>query len=166
MYTTGKSSIGKKVDVCLFGSMDNLASYAGASDKPAGGWSSSAAHAVEVFIRSHGTVNDSQWDDLESLSVEASKIAKGQGITKEEEYHRGKPWTRGFTLGHASESEWLAEIYSDVELTKSRWNFDDDEDVDRILIGAPLWVRTPRPQSVIRYQIERERLNQMGSLLD
>ena len=43
-------------------------------------------------------------------------------------------------------AEWFAEIYHDVELTKERWSFkpgvDMPEPVDRILIGAPLWVRS------------------------
>jgi len=69
--------------------------------------------------------------------------------------HEDKPWTRGFTLGHATESE-CAQIYSDVVLDKDRWTFDRDggtsPDVDRILIGAPLWVRTPGAHAVTRYR--------------
>jgi len=151
VHTSARSSTGARVEVCLFGSLDNMAGYAGASDKSGGGWVSSAAPAIYEFLTSRGTVNTSQWDDPESISVEALKIAQSQGITGDRD--NGKPWTRGFTLSHADDSEWFAEIYSDVMLDKSRWRL--DEDVDRILIGAPLWIRTPQPQAVTRYRVLR-----------
>lgn len=70
--------------------------------------------------------------------------------------HKNKPWTRGFTLGCADESEWFAQIFSDVVLDKDRWTFHSDggisPEVDRILIGAPLWVRTPGAHAVTRYR--------------
>lgn len=150
VHTSAQSSTGTPVEVCLFGSLENMAGYAGASDKTGSGWVSSAAPAIHEFLTSRGTVNTSQWDDPEALSVEALTIAQDQGIVGRREEHEGRPWTRGFTLGHADDSEWFAEIYSDVILDKSRWRL--DEDVDRILIGAPLWVRTPQPQAVTRYR--------------
>jgi hypothetical protein len=54
------------------------------------------------------------------------KIAKGKGMTGTWDEHEGKPLTRGFTLGHAVESEWFAQIYSDVALDKDRWTFHHD----------------------------------------
>lgn len=44
-------------------------------------------------------------------------------------------------------AKWFAEVYKHVELNKNRWHFrpgdtDVPEPVDRIVIGAPLWVRT------------------------
>lgn len=155
MHISTRSSTGVRVDVCLFGSLDNMADYAGASDKPPEGWTSSAAEAIELYIQSRGTVNNSQWDDPEALALEALKIATEQGMTGHWEEHDGKPWTRGFTLGRAKESEWFAEIYEDVVLDKTRWTFrpnDTGYGVDRILIGAPLWIRTPSLQAVTRYQ--------------
>jgi hypothetical protein len=71
-----------------------------------------------------------------------------QGTNRQWEENDGKPWTRGFTLGQARESEWCAEIYDDVVLDKSRLSFphwDPAYGVDRILIGAPQWVWTPKP---------------------
>ncbi len=155
MHTSVRSSTDARVDMCLFGSLENMADYVGASDKTPEGWTSSAARTIELYIRSHGMINDSQWDDPETLAIEALKIATQQGITGEWEEHEGKPWTRGFTLGHTEESEWFAEIYEDVELDKDRWTFcrgDAGYGVDRILIGAPLWIRTPSTQSVTRYR--------------
>lgn len=155
VHTSTQSSTGVRVEVCLFGSLDNMADYAAGSAPTLGGWVSSAAPAIESFLLSHGTVNNSQWDDLESLSVEALKIARYQGITHSLEEHAGKPWTRGFTLGHADDSVWYAQIYSDVELDKARWDWQIDEEVDRILIGAPLWFRSPLPQAITRYDFFR-----------
>jgi hypothetical protein len=147
-HTSVSSSNGCRVEVCIFGSVDNMDGYAGAYDRTTSGWVSSAAPAIFAFLESRGTSNRSQWDDPESIAVEALKIATEQGAAQDSE--DGKPWTRGFTLSHADGSEWFAEIYADVELDKSRWDL--DKAVDRIIIGAPLWIRTPGAQSVTRYQ--------------
>ncbi|PXY17577.1 hypothetical protein BAY60_34245 [Prauserella muralis] len=156
IYTNTRSSTGSRVDVCLFGSLENTADYIGGSDQPPPGWSSSAARTIALYIQSRGTINNSQWDDPESLAVEALKIATEQGVTGNWDEHENKPWTRGFTLGHTTESEWFAQIYSDVVLDKDRWTFPSDggisPDVERILIGAPLWVRTPGAHAVTRYR--------------
>ena len=161
MHTSSYSSTGVRVDVCLFGSLENTSDYVGGSDKPPEGWSSSAARTIAAYIKSRGTINNSQWDDPESLAIEALKIAAEQGVTGDWAEHEGKPWTRGFTLGHATESEWYAQIYSDVVLDKDRWDLDRDggisPDTDRILIGAPLWVRTPGEHAVTRYRDQRRR---------
>jgi hypothetical protein len=155
-HTSVSSSLGHRVEVCMFGSLDNMAGYVGANDQTTGGWVSSAAPAIVAFLESHGTINESQWDDPESISVEVLKIATVQGTTPRSE--GGKPWTRGFTLSHVDDSEWFADIYSDVVLDKSRWDL--DEPVDRIIIGAPLWIRTPGPQSVTRYHDGSNRTSQ------
>lgn len=43
-------------------------------------------------------------------------------------------------------AEWFAEVYHDAELNRERWHphigRDWPQPVDRIVIGAPLWVRT------------------------
>lgn len=154
------SSTGVRVDVCLFGSLENTADYVGGSDQPPAGWSSSAARTIALYIQSRGTVNNSQWDDPESLAVEALKIATEQGVTGTWDEHQNKPWTRGFTFGHATESEWYAQIYNDVVLDKDRWTFNRDggisPGVERILIGAPLWVRTPGAHAITRYRDLRQ----------
>lgn len=155
MHTTSHSSTGTRVEVCLFGSLKNAADYIGGSDKPPEGWSSSAAQTIARYIHSRGAINDSQWDDPESLAIEALKIAVEQGITETSAEHRGRPWTRGYTLSHARDSEWFAQVYSDVVLDKNRWTFrpsDIEYGVDRIIVGAPLWVRTPGVQAVTRYR--------------
>lgn len=82
--------------------------------------------------------------------MEAFKIATRQGTNTYYDEHPNQPWTRGFTFADASVAEWFAEVYSDVVLDKDRWDLDAD-DVDRILVGAPLWVRSPR-NAVRRYR--------------
>lgn len=149
IHTTMTSSTGVRVAVCLFGSLHNTADYLGARDKFEEGWSSSAAWEIEKFLRDQGG-EGAPTEDLEYLSTEALKICRHQGETGRHEEHAGKPHTRGFTLGHAEDSEWLAEIYSDVVLDKQRWLV--DWEVDRIVIGAPFWVRTPSPQAITRYR--------------
>ena len=148
-----QNSDGQQVDLVLFGSMENLPGrYFRPSDGPEDGWYSSAWYAIAELLESHGTKNTSQWDDPESLSVEALKIAVSQGFTGAEADYEGKPWTRGYTLGHTDGSEWFAQIYTDVVLTDGRWTLGGAlTGAKRILIGAPAWVRTTKRSSVTRY---------------
>jgi hypothetical protein len=149
IHFTTKSSEGTRVQVCLFGSIDNTPNYIKAAPSNKAGWTSSAWYAIEELLLSHGAGNTSQWDDDESIAVEAMQIALHQGKTGHTKDHKSKPWTRGFTIGGADDVEWFAVIYKDVELTKGRWRLDDD--VDRILVGAPLWIRTAQPQPITLY---------------
>ena len=137
------SSDGSRAIVCLFGSRENVAGFVGATDRQAEGWTSSAMWSVSDWLATRCQTNNSQWDDAESISVEAMKIATTQGINREFQANPDQPWTRGFTFADAADSEWFAEIYSDVILDRSRWA-ELDQPVDRILIGAPLWIRTAR----------------------
>ncbi len=148
-----KSSTGSRVEVCLFGSMDNTPTNISAAPSNEAGWTSSAWYAIEELLTSRGTKNTSQWDDDEQIAVKAMQIALHQGETGHTKSHKGKPWTRGFTIGGADDVEWFAVIYKDVELTQDRWHLDDD--VDRILVGAPLWIRTALPQPITLYHKAR-----------
>lgn len=130
-----------RVDLCLFGSMDNLAGFQQA-DALQAGWSSSAWYAIEELLASRGRKNTSQWDDEQSRSFEALKIALTQGSTGGAAPRAAQPRVRGFTLGHTGEAQWLAEIYTDVVLDPSRWHLDGVfEGTQRIMVGAPVWVR-------------------------
>lgn len=153
------SSRGQRVDLVLFGSMDNFPGrLLSPSDAPEDGWYSSAWHAIAELVESGGTRATSQWDDPESLSVEVLNLALHQGSTGTEEEHQGRPWTRGYTLGHADDSEWFAQIYTDVALTDGRWNLRGEmSDAQRILVGAPVWLRTASQASIVRYAEMRHR---------
>jgi hypothetical protein len=142
---------GQRVDLVLFGSLDNMEGWRPA-DGPGRGWYSSSWYAIAEMLEHRGL--GAADDDAEYFSVEALKIALGQGITGTVASHAGQPWTRGWTLGRDPEGEWFAEIYTDVTLTQTRWNFHDsdpEKGAERILVGAPLWVRTASPESVVRY---------------
>ncbi|WP_405791393.1 hypothetical protein OG753_35015 [Streptomyces sp. NBC_00029] len=141
---------GQRVDLCLFGSKDNLRGF-GPSDGFADGWTSSAAPAIEELLRTRGRQNTSQWDDPQSRSVEALKIALDQGFSSTTD-HRNHPETRGFTIGHAGHCEFVAEIYTDVVLDPTRWNLEGESaGAERIMVGRPMWIRTMTPDAVIRY---------------
>ena len=152
-----QASDGTNVVICMFGSQDNVPGFVGVHDPGPAGWSSSAMFSIRDWLASRCSENGSQWDDPESISVEAMKIALDQGNNDEYQKNPDRPWTRGYTFGDASESEWLAEIYSDVRLDQDRWSLDDP--VDRILVGAPVWVRSPR-SSLRRYRDLRRNFNE------
>lgn len=135
LHTRTTSSDGSRVDVTLFGSMENCADYLAGSNAEAPMWSSSSTRDIERFIASQGTRNDSQYDDDESIGVEIVRTINTQGMADQ------------YVFEHAKSVEWFAEVYHDVQLTKDRWRFspgsaDMPEPTDRILIAAPLWVRT------------------------
>jgi hypothetical protein len=142
----------RRVGICMFGSRDNLRGFIGADDTLTTEWSSSAWHAIVDVLRSRGAVNNSQWDDDESISVEVFKVATEQGRSASS--NTGEPWTRGYTIGNATDAEWLGEVYLDAELTPSRWR---NVGVDRIITGALLWART-RPGNVTTYSRLRQSL--------
>jgi hypothetical protein len=135
LHTRVTGSDGCRVEVVLFGSLENCADYLAGTKPEAPGWSSSSTRDIERFIKSRGTRNDSQYDDDESIAVEIVRTIHLQGMTA------GK-----YVFEHAGDAEWFAEVYHDVSLDKERWRFrpgspDMPEKPDRIIIGAPLWVR-------------------------
>jgi hypothetical protein len=133
-HTRTVSSDGSYIEVCLFGSIENCADYLSASDAEAPTWSSSSTRAIEEFVRNRGTTPAPIYDDDESIAVEIVRVFNNEGMTSR------------YVFGQASSSEWFAEVYLDTELDKSRWNLRPGKDwphhVDRIIIGAPLWVRS------------------------
>lgn len=56
--------------------------------------------------------------------------------------------TRADTLFGVEACEYVAVIYKDVTLTRDRWDFWTEPEMagaDRILMGAPLWIRATGP---------------------
>ncbi|MEU9372068.1 hypothetical protein AB0D71_47250 [Streptomyces avermitilis] len=147
------SGAGRRVDICLFGSMDCVRGF-GPWDDFEGGWTSSEMPAIEELLRAQGTVNTSWDEDVEYFSLEALKIALRLGSTGTDEHHAGRPQTRGFTVGHNDACSVFAEVYSDTVLDPQRWNHlpgDPLAGADRIIVGRPLWVRTQHPEATVRY---------------
>jgi hypothetical protein len=135
LHTRTVCSDGSRVDVTLFGSMENCADYLAGSKPEAPMWSSSSTRDIERFIASQGIRNDSQYGDDESIAVEIVRTINTQGMANK------------YVFEHAKSVEWFAQVYHDVQLTRDRWQFspgspDMPEPTDRIVIAAPLWVRT------------------------
>lgn len=131
---TSMTSGGKRVEVCLFGSLEHCTDYISASEKEAPMWSSSSTWSIEEFIRNHGTVPDSLYDDDQSMAHEIVRVFRNEGMTGE------------YVFKKIASAEWFAEIYLDVELDKKRWDQRPTVDwpypIDRIVVGAPLWIRS------------------------
>ena len=134
VHTRTVSSNGSRVELCLFGSIENCADFLSTSTVEAPIWSSSSTWAIEEFIDHRGTRAAPIYDDDESIAVEIIRVFNNEGMT-------GKYVFKRIPL-----AEWFAEVYKDVELDKERWDQRPSGDwpnpVDRIVIGAPLWVRS------------------------
>jgi hypothetical protein len=152
----------ESVAVVLFGSMDNYPEYIQhAGPKKTEGWSSSAAPAVFNFIKSHGkNLGDPPNGGTPGeIAVSAFQIGYSQGIGGSNRAFHGmdRPWMRAYTYGDAREAQWLAQIYLDMSSEEiesegiSMRACAYDFPVHRILIGTPLWIRTPKPRSVRVY---------------
>lgn len=128
------SSDGCRVEVCLFGSTENCADYLSGSGITAPVWSSSSTWAIEEFIANEGSTPAPIYDDDESIAVEIIRVFNNEGMNGE------------YVFKRIPSAEWFAEVYHDVELDKERWDQRPSSDwpqpVDRIVIGAPLWVRS------------------------
>ena len=134
IHTRTKSSDGCRIEVCLFASIENCAGYLSGSNASAPYWSSSSTPFIEDFIANRGRKKAQLYDDDESIAVEILRTVNNQGMLDQNVFKR-------FTS-----AEWFMEVYHDIELDKDRWSLRPGEDlpepVDRIVIGAPLWVRS------------------------
>ncbi|HET8658966.1 MAG TPA: hypothetical protein VFM55_08215 [Micromonosporaceae bacterium] len=154
--TTSTASDGTRVAVCLFGSLGNFAGMVTDAASPLDGpkgWISSDAPSVYRFISdrcqgAEGEGRPGSWKTPEWYAEEALKIAFYQGERSGHDEVVRHPWRRGFTYGHVGEvGEWLAEIFLDLVLTKDLRS-QRSSDFDRIVVGAPLWIRTPTPAAL------------------
>lgn len=135
VHARSVASDGCRVEICLFGSIENCAGYL--SDQRDGEpllWRASSTWAIEEFIENLGLKHAPIYDDDQSIAVEILRTINNEGMT-------------GRHINRSIESaEWFAQVYKDVELDKNRWNLKPGADipkpVDRIVIGMPLWVRS------------------------
>ena len=149
----------QSVAVCLFGSMDNFPEYvqSAGSGYDGGplreGWVSSSAPAVYDFIKSRGKQFDGMYYTAELMAEQALTIATQQGMLGSggDDFRMGfhRAWERSYTYGEALNSQWLAQIYLDVDIYDSFAR--EGIGFRRILVGAPLWIRTPSPQAITLY---------------
>lgn len=155
MHARLSSAAGQRVDLVLFGSIDNVRGFLRDTDNFEYGWTSSAAPAIDELLRTRGRENEYYDDDEQYRSCDALSMALRQGMSPEE--HDGRPETRGMTLGHG-DCEFVAEVYTDVTLDPERWHWHDDDELagtERIIVGRPLWVREPAPGTAVSYAILR-----------
>jgi len=134
IHTHAESSDGTRVEICLFASIENCAGFLLADQAPAPGWSSSSSEIIEEFLAFQGKRTASLYDDDESIAVEILRTINNQGMTDSHVFKR------------IDSADCFAEVYHDVVLDHTRWNLEPCVDVprpvDRIVIAAPLWVRS------------------------
>jgi hypothetical protein len=144
------------VAVCLFGSMENYSEFIAESNNNhlQYGWTSSAANDVERFLESRVIDESSLVDNRYALAREAVKLATRQGGYGGNDDQIKKGYNREFTFGEArGDCEWCAEIYMDVDLREENEDLESwpENGCMRVLIGAPLWVRTRSLRDVYLY---------------
>ena len=137
VHTRCVASDGSRVEICLFGSVENCAGYlSGQRDGDPPMWSSSSTWAIEEFIENLGSKPAPIYDDDQSIAVEILRTINNEGMTGRHVKRR------------IESAEWFAQVYKDVELDKNRWDLrpgtDIPKPVDRIVIGMPLWVRSQK----------------------
>lgn len=136
LHTRTEGSDGSRIEVCLFGSIEHCTDYLPGSEVAAPMWRASSTPAIEEFIAHQGNKKAPIYDDDESIAVEILRTFNNEGMT-------GRHVFKSIQA-----AEWFAEVFHDVELDKKRWNLkpgkDLPEPVDRIIVGAPLWVRSYR----------------------
>ncbi|WP_411573636.1 hypothetical protein [Streptomyces fradiae] len=155
LHTRTQDAAGRRVDVVMFGSLDNTEFRT--SDTVEDGWTSSAFWAVRNLLASKG--REHGWGDGQEMGMEALKIALQQGSSGPDT-NPNDPSSRGFTLARAQHCQWCAVVYLDVELDHDRWFLENEagmEDAHRIVVGAPLWARTGSGGSLTRYWPRRRR---------
>lgn len=161
------------VAICLFGSMDNFAGQIqSAGPGFSKGWTCSNAPYVFDFLQARcGEIGG--WMRRDQLVIEALKIATGQGSTSvytstvdkptniykttvDNPMGLDRPWRRGFTYGDVQDvAEWLAEIYLDADVSQPPYSLamaPRYRGFRRVLIGAPLWIRTSTPRALRLYR--------------
>lgn len=108
----------------------------------------SAAPDIEHFLKTR-SVDGVVVRDWEDLAREAVRVAVFQG-NKGPFVDASKGYNRSFTYGETNGfAEWCVEIYADVSFADT--NVKSEEGFDRVIVGAPLWVRTPSPCDIYLY---------------
>lgn len=146
---------GARVAVCLFGSIAEYADVITDVAPPVKGWSAASTRVISEFVKSRCTCDDSCWGGTSALVGEVLRVATRQGEENGVDDVVARPWRRGFTYGHVRDvGEWLAEVYLDVRaadlpgvigMGSGRGSY------DRVIVGAPLWIRTPSLRALTLY---------------
>jgi len=149
-YAAFNTSDGKSVALCLFCSLDNFVEFIQSSDSGVKrGWSWSSSPAVLEFIRTSGATKGIYSPN--EIAIECVKHALDRRDVKDSDAGHWK--RRPFTfLEVQGEAEWLAEVYHDAvfDSTVEIGGVASSPDLkfDRIVVGAPLWIRTRKMRAV------------------
>jgi hypothetical protein len=166
-FTSTTASNGCRVAVCLFCGLANFSEVLTDVTPHVKGWSAPSSRVVSEFVRSRCAIVDPCWGDIPALVAEILRISVRQGEEEFEPHTLTRPWHRGFTYGHISDlGEWFAEIYCDVRASDLLRRVAAGLPVgacagppideilqwyDRVVVGAPLWIRTPSLRAVTLY---------------
>ncbi|MBB6345228.1 hypothetical protein FHU36_001737 [Nonomuraea muscovyensis] len=162
-------SQGHAIAICLFGSMhsfDLSIREAGPGLSSGASWRSSVTPEIIRFIdgdlaKLAGPTSRS--DARLRYARYAFEAAHQQGMNSEPDFL--VPWKREFTYGDIQNSaEWLADVIYDIDFVKEEgqpWGR-----FVRLIIGAPVWIRTPKPQDIRLYsqqalELEQERIERL-----
>jgi hypothetical protein len=157
VFATSESTDGGRTAICLFGSMSNFTDYLqeGGSRRQEG-WTSSSAPYIRDFLNKNckGGVAGLSETDLASAALDVC-LMQGTYVqaVDGDERRASLPWRRGFNYGDVQNvAEWCAQIHYDARIDvvseyRSNW-----KGFHRVLIGAPLWVRTPTLRAIRLYQ--------------
>lgn len=138
LFTWWNTEDGKRVAVCLFGSMDNFDGWIRDSHpSTVTGWASSATHDVVRWLQQNEPWNNKHW--AESIGNVACKMANYEiALGKSQSYSSSSRSNYAKDLvGRQDETEWLAFIYY-VEIADIRYLH---VPFDIVLIGRPFWLR-------------------------
>ncbi len=132
IHARTESSNCASVEICLFGSIDNCEGYLSTAEKQAPRWSSSSLIWIEGFLADRGRKFHELNGDASVQAMILETVYEGLTTTN--------------VLRHTISAEWFAEVYHDVEIDREQWTRlrrgHLPATVDRIVIGAPLWVRS------------------------
>jgi hypothetical protein len=154
LHTRVKSSNDCRVEICLFGSVENCADYLAGSTPEGPMWSSSSRVWVEQFAASYRRKPARPYSDAHEVFT-GNRPRKPARIREESIvedvlrniYYHGM--TDRYVFQCSASADWFAEVYYDVELDRHRFSYYPDGirpkpvvvPVDRIVVGAALWVR-------------------------
>lgn len=130
MYTSSTAKDGTLIGVCLFGKSESYDAFT--VERRPDGWHSSGEPDVLRFLQQRDPEGPF---DPEYVALSALTIA----------HHPASVHREGLTFGDVDhQCEWFAEIYLDFKFSSPITNHSEALDGhSRVLVGAPLWVRTP-----------------------
>lgn len=145
-----------EVAICLFGSLENFEGFTADSvSRVTPGWSISTAPGIQHFL-SHYELDGSVLRSLEELGEEAAKVATCYGI-KENILHANER-VYEFHFGHADPvCEWCAIIFADTCVPEHTFT-----NYSRVLVGAPLWVRSPSRRGMEIHRADQKEADERG----